>query len=33
MQEVMNTWDLGGDGKRVLTFDKRTETYKRFTRK
>ena len=33
MCEVMNTWDMGGDGKRVLTFDKRTETYKRFTRK
>lgn len=33
MQEVMNTWDLGGDGKRILTFDRESETFKIGVRK
>lgn len=33
MIEVMNTWDLGGDGKRIITFDKDNEDFKKYIRK
>lgn len=33
MREVMDSWDMGGDGKRVYTFDRDSEDYKRYTRK
>ncbi|MCM8872051.1 MAG: hypothetical protein NDJ65_02070 [Paludibacteraceae bacterium] len=33
MREVMNTWDMGGDGKMVYTWDKNSDCYKKYTRK
>ncbi|MBO4531443.1 MAG: hypothetical protein J5767_12500 [Paludibacteraceae bacterium] len=33
MREVMNSWDMGGDGKMVYTFNKNSEEYKKYTRK
>lgn len=33
MIEAMNTWDIGGDGKKVFTWDKNSEEFKRITRK
>lgn len=33
MREAMDSWDLGGDGKSVYTFDKNSEEYEKYTRK
>ena len=33
MREVMNTWDMGGDGKGVYTWDKNHPYYEKYTRK
>ena len=33
MREVMNTWDMGGDGKWVYTWDKNDPSFERYTRK
>lgn len=33
MREVMNSWDMGGDGKMVYTFNKNSEEYKKYTKK
>lgn len=33
MREVMNTWDMGGDGKCVYTWDKNHPCYEKYTRK
>lgn len=33
MREVMDSWDMGGDGKRVYTFDRDSDDYKKYTRK
>lgn len=33
MREVMDSWDMGGDGKIVYTFDRDSDDYKKYTRK
>jgi len=29
----MDSWDLGGDGKQVVTWDKKSELFKKYTKK
>lgn len=33
MIEAMDSWDLGGDGKQVVTWDKKSELFKKYTKK
>lgn len=33
MIEAMDTWDLGGDGKQVVTWSKSDELFRKYTRK
>ena len=33
MREMMDSWDMGGDGKTVYTRDKTSELYKKLIRK
>lgn len=33
MREVMNTWDMGGDGKRVISWNKQSQEFKLYVRK